>query len=221
MSLFLAPIHFWLFNKIKIQEELELALVDAFKIEFGMEPIEIHDKMKDTYGNLYTEEGKALDEIIDTSNIHGWLQNAIDITERRQAHYIKALVSSYGDPAISIVDEIFSEMGGKAGTEAKEKLSDVTAPDLYNVLYDYLIDGMPCDNVRKVTESTPDKVVYEQSVCLHRKYWDEADLNAEMMYEFRFSWIKSFILQASNGEFHYDFRIISPDQTHTIYRAEI
>lgn len=215
MSLFLAPIHYWLFNKIKIQEEIELSLVDAFSIEYGEKPIEIHNNLVSKYGELFINSDSKLEDIIDTSNIHGWLQNAIDTVELRQSNYIKELLDNYMVDALSIINTVFSNLGNKSGSEIAENYESIDALALYNAIYDYLIDGMPCDNVREVIESNENEVVYRHINCLHKKYWDEFNLDPELMYEFRTSWTKSFISKASNRRYEYDFSI--ENSTHKIY----
>ena len=71
MSLFLGKIHFWLFDKIKWFENLEEEVLKIAK-ERNM-PVEEWV----SYTNLNFGEktpNKPLDEIIDESNIHGWLE---------------------------------------------------------------------------------------------------------------------------------------------------
>ena len=68
MSLFLGKIHYWLFNKIKwfegIEDEL-LRLDSTFNVE----------ELDKICGERTPD--KPLEDIIDTSNIHGWLQERL------------------------------------------------------------------------------------------------------------------------------------------------
>ena len=85
MSLFLGKIHFWLFDKIKWFENLEEEVLKIAK-ERNM-PVEEWI----SYANLNFGEktpNKPLDEIIDESNIHGWLEGRINSAESRCAYYI-------------------------------------------------------------------------------------------------------------------------------------
>ena len=66
MSAFLGPVHFWLYDKIGRQEELTKA-VALYASENGW----IADQ------NDYIKDLPALEGVIDTGNIHGWLQNQI------------------------------------------------------------------------------------------------------------------------------------------------
>lgn len=66
MSAFLGPIHFWLYNKIGKQEELTKAIA-SMAAGNGW----ISDR------TAYIRDLPALEDVIDESNIHGWLQDQI------------------------------------------------------------------------------------------------------------------------------------------------
>ena len=71
MSLFLGPIHFWLYEKIKRQEELTSAVSEYIGS-----------------GQDLTKKCPPLEEIIDEDNIHASLQNMINDSEERFARLI-------------------------------------------------------------------------------------------------------------------------------------
>ena len=80
MSLFLGKIHFWLFEKIKWFEGLikgTLALAKANSIDIDKLVKEANER----FGEKLKDE--PLDKLIDESNIHGWLQEAINSAEGR------------------------------------------------------------------------------------------------------------------------------------------
>jgi len=86
MSKFLSPIHTWLFNKIKGSEAIEKEIILA--AEFHQTPNEQNflTHLFDSIGPHLGDE--AIEDIIDVSNIHGWLQNRIHQTEQRTATLI-------------------------------------------------------------------------------------------------------------------------------------
>ena len=88
MSLFLGKIHFWLFNKVLWFEGLEEEIINLAQEE-GLDVNTLGKEIKDKYGKR--TENKNLEEIIDTSNIHGWLQNKIHSAEGRMAAWTKAI----------------------------------------------------------------------------------------------------------------------------------
>ena len=78
MSLFLGKIHYWLFNKILWFEKLENEIINLAKEE-GFEIEKISTDIQRQYGEILPD--KPLEELIDTSNIHGWLQGKIHSAE--------------------------------------------------------------------------------------------------------------------------------------------
>ena len=86
MSAFLAPIHTWLFNKIKLAQDLEKDIVNLHIDKFKESAIKIQKEANDIYGQ-YIEE-KPLEDLIDVKNIHGWLQDRIKEVESRSAYII-------------------------------------------------------------------------------------------------------------------------------------
>ena len=69
MSLFLGKIHFWLFNKVLWFEGLEDEIIKLAQEE-GLNVEALSAEINAKYGQK--TENKNLEEIIDTSNIHGW-----------------------------------------------------------------------------------------------------------------------------------------------------
>ena len=78
MSAFLGPIHFWLYNKIGKQEELTKAIA-SMAAGNGW----ISDR------TAYIRDLPALEDVIDESNIHGWLQDQIHDAKTRYADLIQ------------------------------------------------------------------------------------------------------------------------------------
>ena len=77
MSTFLGPIHFWLYRKIGKQEELTKAIA-SYAEQKGW----IEEQVK------YTKDLPALEDVIDESNIHGWLQGQLHDAETRYVELI-------------------------------------------------------------------------------------------------------------------------------------
>ena len=76
MSKFLGPVHFWLYRKIQFQESLIDALI-SYAVQEGW-----NDEDLTRYS---CQDRRQLDEIIDETNIHGWLQARIQDAEKRYA----------------------------------------------------------------------------------------------------------------------------------------
>lgn len=196
MSRYLAPIHSWLFNKIKLHEALEEKTIAAFRNEFGDDVNTIIDSAYVKYGTLL--EDKTLEELIDSSNIHGWLQNRIEITETRQSFILAHFITKYGDKAKKIARDVYSKQGIQSGEDASKNFDVTYAPQIYQALNNYILDGMPCDNVNNVTYKSNEKLIWKNSQCLHRGYWVNTGADLEFLYELRYIWTKKFIESANN-----------------------
>lgn len=195
MSAFLGPIHHWLFNKITLFEDLEKDTNRSVAAKYGDQALTIQNEAEEKYGACIPE--LPLENLIDTNNIHGWLQNRISIAEKRQAETLKSFVGTFGEEVISIIEDCYVAQGAEAGKTAGEgKLLD--APSIYQALNNYLLEGMPCDNVNSVTISEPDFLQWNTIGCLHKPYWNEVGVDSNLMYPLRFAWIKAFVENANN-----------------------
>ncbi len=200
MSRFLGPIHHWLYNKINLHEELEKDLISAFEEMYGEEVSNITKKNREQYGELLPN--KPLEEIIDTDNIHGWLQNKINIVETRQANILGDLFDKYKADGVILANSIYEKHGTLCGKDANGKYNLNVAANIYKTLNDYILDGMPCDNVNNITKNEVDYLEYVQSHCLHIRYWRKAGVDPNKMYDLRRIWNEAFV-NAANPSFKY------------------
>ncbi|KYH29600.1 hypothetical protein [Clostridium colicanis] len=204
MSRFLAPIHTWLFNKIKLYEALEKNVIDNLN---NNPKTSILDILKDIE-NRYPAplDDSPLEEIIDLTNIHGWLQNRIRIAETRQAYLITKVVEKFGDEGFNLVKQAYIEQGKAAGCDAAEKYSVSTPEDLFKALNNYILEGMPCDNANSIMRSEEDIIEWRTVTDLHKDYWETVGGDAANFYELRRNWVESFI-ESANPEFKYSFEV--------------
>lgn len=156
MSLFLGPIHHWLYNKIGNQEKLTEAIaVQAEKNGWIVD------------SSVYTKELSSLETVIDESNIHGWLQERISDAESRYASLIAAIHAEF-----DTVKQYAYDFGRQNAINPK---SD--AAEIYKCFEDFFVNGMPCDHVNAVTEQSEDSLSWKMSQDIHVQYWpgDAAD----------------------------------------------
>lgn len=202
LSRFLGPIHHWLFNKIRVFEETEEVLILELK-EKGLDVDNVVNSMRHDHGDLIGEA--SLEELIDTDNIHGWLQEKIRVVETRQAAIISKLMEKHGDMVLDVAKDVYCKMGRKYGEEVQGKnIKD--APTLYKALNNYILEGMPCDNVNSVIEKDDDHIVWNAVDCLHKNYWEAVDGDVQVYYTLRTGFINNFI-ETANEEFSYTFSI--------------
>jgi hypothetical protein len=209
MSKFLAPIHFWLYGKIQIMEDIEkniLTRIDNQKIQDKALELRktVFDYINDT----------ELESIIDQGNIHGWLQATIEKTETRQALLLDyAITQIPKDEFFKTVKAAYTAEGTELGKyKSDNKLN--TAPELFKSLGDVLLEGMPCDRVNVLTENLPDTVNWDVVSCVHDRYWSQENIQVTDYYDFRAAFSKAFIENA-NPEFTYNFDNTS-GQKHSI-----
>lgn len=194
MSLYLGKVHYWLFNKMLWFQGVEIELVNLGK-EKGIDEEELLNYLKDNYGDRI--ENKPLEEIIDTSNIHGWLQNKITISEKRLAKVTKELLKI--DDIKQEIEEVYKSQGIKAAKEAiAEEKAGNNSVELFNLVNDYILDGMPCDRVNEVLVQEEDKVLWKRRICVHEDIWSSEGLEVNYFYSLRDLWIETFIKEVNN-----------------------
>ncbi|MDD4600605.1 hypothetical protein SDC9_37313 [bioreactor metagenome] len=193
MSAFLGHIHYWLYNKIKRVVEREKLIYIKAEEKWGADVDELQQQVWQTYGEPLPDGDLA--DLIDQSNIHGWLQRQINVAETREAALIKELLDLHGDEAKAVIEEAFVEHGIMCGRHAKDAGSyNVSEIDgLYKALNDYLLNGMPCDQGDTVVENTPTRLVWEGEVCLQERNWSRTGVDYKVMKMFYQRWLASFV----------------------------
>ncbi|EGT3616259.1 hypothetical protein FHH43_08445 [Clostridium perfringens] len=199
MSLFLGKIHFWLFDKIKWFENLEDEVLEIAR-ERKMPVNEWISYANSNFGEK--TPNKQLDEIIDESNIHGWLESRINAAEGRCAYYITNMLNR--DKSVKEdLTKLYEKHGKLNAEECKAQLDKESASEIYTALNDYILDGMPCDRINEIIENTDNKIIWSMSRDLHKRFWDEVDGNVEEFHDLRNSWIKAFV-EEINPEFQFE-----------------
>ena len=160
----------------------------------------VNADIQNKYGEILPD--KPLEELIDTSNIHGWLQGKIHSAERRMAAWTKLLIDA-DEKNYQKLDEVYKAQGILAAKEIKaEGKLPSTPEELFNCMNDYILDGMPCDRVNEVVANDEQHIAWEQRICVHKDIWNEVGCDVNYFYELRNTWIKSFISEL-NSKFEY------------------
>ena len=111
MSMFLAPIHFMVYGKNQLQEQLIAELATRAAAEGWAEASAL-----DAY---CSREDRRLDASIDVSNIHGWLSKSIADGEHRLAALVTELL--FGHPErLAVLEELAYEVGRDQAAPADE-----------------------------------------------------------------------------------------------------
>lgn len=193
MSAFLAPVHYWLYNKIRGVIEREQFIFKAAENLCGGAAEEARSQAWQSYGEPLPETD--LQEQIDHSNIHGWLQRQINVAESREAAFIQALVDNCGDAAIDVAQTAFREHGVHAArhADAQGKYETSTAPGIYKAINDYYLNGMPCDQADAILDSTSDKLVWESAGCPQEPNWKRVGADGKIMKKLYNEWLAAFV----------------------------
>lgn len=179
MSAFLGPIHYWMYDKIRMQEELVRRF--AIQAETSGWLVSARDFVND--------ENCPLEEIIDEANIHGWLSGRIESVERRYAELTVKILAGH--------EERLDELQAVAYALGEEQAvaSDSTASQCYKRIEDCTLNGMPCDGVNIVTDNCEDHFSWEQRFDVHGAYWKEAGGRVEDYYLLRNQLIAGILSQ--------------------------
>lgn len=149
MSLFLGPVHFWLYDKIKNQEALTSLIAEHF------------DK-----GAEYTKQLPPLEEVIDEGNIHGWLQSQITDAETRYASLVSVILNE-NENALDEIKKVAYDFG------RQNSLNENTdAENAYQAFNDFFVNGMPCDRVNMIVCSDVNSLRFKETADVHSQYWN-------------------------------------------------
>lgn len=213
MSLFLGKIHYWLFAKIQWFEGLEQEVLNFAKLK----NFPVEDWTKEVYEKYgYPTEDRPLEEIIDTGNIHGWLQNRIVLAEERSADFITKILKE--DPEyINDLINIYKEQGVKNAMEYKsEKGIPSNAVEMYGAMNDYVLEGMPCDRINEILVKDENRIQWIATECIHSSYWENKNGDVKNFYILRDNWVSTFIKEL---DANYEYKV-QDDNIRQIVRVE-
>lgn len=178
MSAFLGPIHFWVYNKIQIQQDI----VDNILQISGEQEAGLREEADKRYGE---SETRPLEDVINRTNIHGWLQENVSRVEYKLAFIISRLTEA--DPGkMEEIRQIFR----KKGEELSAQISQNHAAEAYKSISDSLLDGMPCDHANSIVTSDEELAVWKRNSCVHKNYWEEVGVNVDQYYSLREEFIQ-------------------------------
>lgn len=185
MSAFLGPIHYWLYNKIQIQQ----ALIDDIHTLGARFDLSLKEECDARYGDF---ENRPLEEMIDHSNIHGWLQEKVSQVEYKYAYSVKALLDK-SPSSLTDLEDLLTCKGKQLGQTVKEKT--LTAPLLFKTITDNLLDGMPCDHANSILDKSDERLVWKRNLCVHTDYWDAVGADISLYYKLRDAWISGLVME--------------------------
>lgn len=200
MSAVLGHIHHWLYKKIQLINEREKLIEDKSRTVINDLADELHAISLDTYGPLI-DPAIPLEDIIDHDNIHMWLQNQITTSSVREASFIKDLLdSTSGDqavPTITAILDAFAVQGSACGHIAAEQLQADNPENLYNMLQNFYVNGMPCDGGDDIIINSDTQFTWIGNHKHQMTYWKKAGVDPNFMALAYQTWFDFFIRAAS------------------------
>lgn len=185
MSAFLGPIHTWLYNKIKFQDAMVDAILDLAE-ENGRPGL--REEAARRYGELVKGN---LEDMIDTGNIHGWLQEKVSMVENRMAFAVTSFAGADEERFASVKKAIF-QFG-----ENHSLAEDTTPREAYDYLESTLLNGMPCDRVNELVQDSPERLIWRQTTDIHAPYWDMIQGDGARYHALRESLIQGMLKDSS------------------------
>ncbi|MHB8128467.1 MAG: hypothetical protein ACYDEX_05680 [Mobilitalea sp.] len=183
MSAFLGPIHYWLYNKIQLQQ----AIVDDIYALGEQYALSLGEACDNNFGAF---ENKPLEEMIDQGNIHGWLQERVSQVEYKYAYAVTTLLNKNQEAKDQMKSILFNNGTGLAKTLKENPLN---ATEVYKAITDNLLDGMPCDHANRLLEQNENEATWARTICVHSQYWDAASGDISIYYELRDTWIDGLV----------------------------
>ncbi len=165
MSRFLGKIHYIMFDKINYVDEITRKMS------------ELLDDI-----DLKNIERGALEDLIDTDNIHGWLQVRVGIVEDNLARVLSELKK---EDKLEDALKIAYDFG------ANEDFSG-DAPDAFQFMSDKFLDGMPCDMANLPVESDDGEFRWVKRIDVHEQYYIYGE-SSEVYDEFRRAWMNGLL----------------------------
>jgi hypothetical protein len=183
MSAFLGPIHYWLYNKIQLQQ----AIVDEIYVLGEKNGLSLEAECDNNFG---TFENNPLEEMIDHGNIHGWLQEWVSQVEYKYAYSVTKLLNKNPE-TMELLKSVLSNYGIKTALTLKDV--DFKTTDVFKAITDHLLDGMPCDHANRVLKQSESEVMWTRSICVHGSYWEEVGGDIKVYYELRDAWMEGLV----------------------------
>jgi len=194
MSMFLGPIHHWLYNKIRIAAARSLAIEEALSGSYSKDAASIMAEVDDIYPPF--PQDVDLEDIIGDAPIHGFLNGLIRMVEMREGAIIKTFLRTCGDGVKEVAVKAAAEHGRLTGEAARGEVEQGSFESLFKALGDRRLEGMPCDEGGQ-PEVEGQRLNISHSKCLHHYNWYGSGAPIDTMCRITGAWIEGFIKGAA------------------------
>ena len=160
----LGPVHYQMYEKIKLENELIKDIQDC-AAEEGWQ-----------LTRQYDEQYAPLDQVIDMNNVHNWIQSHMEDVERRLADIVEELSEGHAE-RLNQLKETAYLTGYRHSVQAPD------AKSAYEVINAAVLNGMPCDDVIEIIQNDADKVVWREKTDMHASYWQNPSVYRQLRNE--------------------------------------
>lgn len=197
MSMFLGPIHYVMFDKIKTAAGRSRAVIDAFKNRFG---VEAEETINATLPDGPVDFGDAkLEELLGDNPIHQFLQELIDRVETVEATLVTALLYRFPEESRELLSDAFRKHGEETAHKVANDGSEAGLQTIANSLGQIYLEGMPCDQVSSFSLKGERSMQVDHTNCLHREKWETVGAPTEIMCELLDEWVLGFARGLNSG----------------------
>lgn len=132
-------------------------------------------------------ERRPLAQVVDHSDIHGWLTEAVTRAEVRFAKAVRAAADAV--PEAELIDRM-REMGSEESV-GRQDLPE--APLMHRALHAVLLDGMPCDFPFALGIRAPETMTWTLQTDPHAAAFRAEGLDPELFYRLRDGWVDGYL----------------------------
>lgn len=162
MSELIGPIHKWLYNKIIMQESINIQVFYLAEKMGWTDSLE-----KQTNERIGSVSFGPLEDIVDKEDVHGWLQKRLELEERRFAFAVMSLIKEDVE-RLELIENRMYEFGTNVVLKNAKNAVEVAAE-----IDGLLLNGMPCDGVTSVVKKDENCVETEIKKLIHEPFWKE------------------------------------------------
>lgn len=166
------------FNKIKLLDAIAYQIA-GYGVQNGDDTL--FDRIDLTCGAI--PEGK-FEQIIDLNAPHQFLSMYMQIAEKRFAMAVTELLKM-NEGFIKPMEEFLEHVGRDMNIPAIEEIDQAM-----NVYESFVLDGMPCDETKEITEKTPSKIAWTKLIDTHQNAWTMAGGDLAVYYDLLKSFVK-------------------------------
>lgn len=172
------------FNKIKLLDAMAYQIA-GYAVQNGNDTL--LDRIDLACGAI--PEGE-FEQVIDLSAPHQFLSLYMGIAEKRFAMAVTELLDmnkAFYKPLENYMEQIGRDM----------KIPEITEIDQAMNIYDsFVLDGMPCDETKEITDKTPSKITWTKLMETHQDSWTQVNGSLEVYYHLLQHFVKGLFSES-------------------------